>query len=325
MNEKILLNEKINNINYQESSINLIKDEKEKKLFIIFNLIQDGKVKKGKNIFGDLNFEYSCFPMDTIIYNDEIYYFPNEARIIDFYSKSDGKTNKAKYLFSHFIMNSDYFKKILKQNDIVNYKVLSQSITNIDDDEFFFSIDYCSNIFYDISIKSLLINNFPYILTKENFNKKLIKNFGFNNFKIKDLSLNASKYFPVTAEKNYIQFQEISDYIYDTLKSLEKNKFKKILYFLGSKGSSKSTLLLTFVQYIHSIYENWGSMYFNIRYLNDLNVDGIKNILLKESLYLFSDLNELNNFQNNFLMRNKLEISEPIYTIKFFITEIIKN
>ena len=30
MNEKILLNEKINNINYQESSINLIKDEKEK-------------------------------------------------------------------------------------------------------------------------------------------------------------------------------------------------------------------------------------------------------------------------------------------------------
>ena len=166
MNEKILLNEKINNINYQESSINLIKDEKEKKLFIIFNLIQDGKVKKGKNIFGDLNFEYSCFPMDTIIYNDEIYYFPNEARIIDFYSKSDGKSNKAKYLFSHFIMNSDYFKKILKQNDIVNYKVLSQSITNIDDDEFFFSIDYCSNIFYDISIKSLLINNFPYILTK---------------------------------------------------------------------------------------------------------------------------------------------------------------
>ena len=153
----------------------------------------------------------------------------------------------------------------------------------------------------------------------------MIKKFGFEDFQIKELSLNAQKYFTDTAENKFIKFEGTSDYITKLLRYVEKNNHKNILYFLGTKGCGKSTLLLTFVQYIHSIKQNWGTMYFNVRYLNNLSLVGNKMNLLKESLYLVSNLDELQKFKDYQPFKNIFEISFPIFTIKHFIKEVINN
>ena len=68
-----------NGFNYEPNEINnsqekpeaMLKDILEKKLYKIFKLIQNGKAVKGNNVCGDLSFEYSSFPMDSVIYNNK--------------------------------------------------------------------------------------------------------------------------------------------------------------------------------------------------------------------------------------------------------------
>ena len=296
-----------------------LEDIIEKNLYKIFKFIQNGNAKEGKNICDDLSFEYSSFPMDWIEYNNKIYTIHKEARIIKFFNKNN---KKLKLISSHFIMSPEYFKVILQENNIINFIVLS-SDTNLDDSNVS-NNDY-SSAFYDTNITSILIYSVSNILTQENFNKRLIKKFGFVDCQIKELSLNAQKYFADTAENKFIKFNGISDYTTQLLKYVEKIDYKKILYFLGTKGCGKSTFLLAFVQFIHRIKQYWGTMYFNARYLDNLSLVGNKKNLLKESLYLVSNLDELQKFKEYQPFKNIDKISVPIFTIKHFIKEVIKN
>lgn len=297
----------------------VIEDIIEKNLYKIFKLVQNGIAVKGKNVFDDLSFEYTRFPMDSVVYNNKVYSVRKEARIINFFKKVDKKLN---LISRHFIMSPEYFKMVLQENNIINFIVLSPN-ANLDDSNVS-NNDY-SSAFYDTTINNILIYSASNILTQENFNKRLIERFGFEDFQIKELSLNAQKYFADTADNKFIQFEGTSDYTTKLLRYVEKIDYKKILYFLGIKGCGKSTLLLAFVQYIHNLKRDWGTMYFNARYLNNLSLVGNKKNLLKESLYLVSNLDELRKFKEYQPFKNIDEISIPIFTIKHFIKEVIKN
>ena len=106
------------------------------------------------------------------------------------------------------------------------------------------------------------------------------------------------------------------------------NKFRSVLYFLGTKGCGKTTLLLTFVQsFLKDNFKRWGTMYFNVRYLKDLSLVDSKKLLLKESLYLFNNIDELNSFKLNHPFKNIYEIvfKQPIQTVKNYIETILEQ
>ena len=239
-----------------------IQDELEKDFFLIFNYIQNEFAKEGENTFSNIKFKYTYFPGDRILFKGTEYTFQKESRIINFYKKNEDKSLEK--IESHFIINPDYFKLILDKKEAINFIVISEN-TNLDDSNV--SIDDYSSAFYDEKVKNILIYSISNILTQENFNKKTIKNFTFDEIKIRDLSLNAKKYFPSTYQNIYVKSRNYIKYIKELSKYVETNSFRGISYLLGPKGCSKSTILLTFIQDFIKRKKNWGSMYFNIKTL----------------------------------------------------------
>ena len=298
-----------------------IEDELEKDLFRIFNYIQNGKAKEGENSFSNIKFKYTYFPGDRILFKGIEYCLPKESRIINFYKKKADKSLEK--LESHFIISIDYFKSILNKLNAMNFVAISENI-NLNDSNT--SIDDPNSTFYNEKVKNILIYNNSNILIQENLNKKIIKNFGFDEIKIKDLSLNAKIYFPDTYQNIYVKSRNYIKYIRELSKYVETNLYRKISYLLGNKGCSKSTILLTFIQVLHKRKKNWGSMYFNIEALEKLTLIEIKVLLLKEALYLVSNADELNNLKLiNLFKEISTDILTPIFTVQYFIHEIIDN
>ena len=292
----------------------------ESELLDIFNYIRQGNAKFGENSFSTLKFYYTNFPEDKIIYRNEKYTIHPESRVINFYQKKD---KKLEYKESHFIINATYFKFILENIDALNFIVLSKNI-NLDDSNV--SIDDYSTYFYDINVKNILIFSSNNILTKENLDKKLVKEFGFKEIKINNLSLNAKKYFPNTYNSDYFKTNIYIEYNKNLVRYVEINTYKRVLYLLGTKGCSKTTLLLTFIQNYLERVTSWGSMYFNIKTLENLSLTETKKLLLKEALYLVSNTNELYNLKSIKLFRKLAsDVSSPIYTVEYCIKEIIEN
>ena len=293
-------------------------DELEKDLLKIFTYIVKEKVKLGTNSIGNLFFIYSDFPMDVVIYNNIEYILFNESRIIKFYTKNE---KKLIYKESHFIYNPDYFKKVLEKLNVYNFIVICEN-ANLDDSNT--SIDDYNSAFCDTSVKNILIYTVSNILTEKNLGMKLIKDLAFSNYKIKQLSLNSQKYFPDSYEHFFMKSKIISEHIKNLAKFAISNSVIDVLYLLGTKGCSKSTLLLLFVQTILKLKPHFGCMYFNVNYLKTLSLTETKKNLLKEALYLVSDIRELDKFKLFHPFKNIGKISEPINTVKYFIQEIIK-
>ena len=311
-NELIVLEHSI------EFSNKIILDKLEEDLKIIFGFIDNKMAKDGKNTFGKLEFEYSYFPIISVKYNNMQYNFFKESRVINFYTK---KGEKLEYKESHFIYSPNYFKTVLEQLHIYKFIVISENKNLYNSN---ISIDDYQTIFYDINIKNILIYSVLNILTQEMLSKKLIKDIFFSNYQIKDLSLNSKKYFPNTFENHYIKSKIISDYL-QALSKFSLVGTNNILYLLGTKGCSKSTLLLMFIQTILNLYPNIGCMYFNIRYMNNLSFNKTKMCLLQEALYLLSNTKELDKFKHNYPFKNITELKESINIVKNFIEDIIKN
>ena len=286
----------------------------------IFNYITQNKLQNGKHSIGKIVFDYSFFPFDNVIYNKRQYILFKQSRIIKFYTKFQ---KKLIYKESHFIYSPEYFKQILEKLNVYKFIVITEN-SNLDDSNT--SVDDYKSAFSDTNINNILIYSVSNILTEENLSKKLIKDIAFSNFKIKELSLNSQKYFPETVENIFIKSKIISNYLSD-LSTFANLKDNIILYLLGVKGCSKTTLLLIFVQTLLNLDQNQniGCMYFNINYMKNLSLTETKKVLLKEALYLISNPTELNKFKSCHPFKNNIKIQEPIYTVKLFIEDIISN
>ena len=289
-----------------ENSDNIILSKLEEDLKDIYDYIDNKMAKEGMNKFGRLEFGYTSFPFKSVRYNYIQYTFFTESRIINFYTK---KEKKLEYKESHFIYSPEYF-------------IVISDNKNLNDSNI--SIEDYKTAFYDTSVKNILIYSVSNILTQENLNKKVIKDIFFSDYKIKELNLNSQKYFPNTFENFYIKSNIISNYL-DSLSKFSLTNYNNILYLLGTKGCSKSTLLLMFVQTILNLEKNIGSMYFNISYMNDLSATETKKCLLKEALYLVSNINELDKFKHNHPLKKIEKMQEPICIVKNFIEDIIQN
>ena len=266
-----------------------------------------------------------------VLKEKKIYYSMN-SKIIYFTNKKLKLKTKA-----YFIHDTNSFQKALKKEKIDNGVLKSEEkVTkqekNIDSDN---SNKSDSS---DISVNGLKINdilNSSYnnveepklikvkkIFTNDNFNKKL------NYEKISDLDFNF-KYLNEDYTSNNIEYQESQNNWYKQLEEFYFNNEKSYCFLFGPKGTGKTTALLKYLN-----LEEIPRLYFSLKLMlrSDFNLKKWKKISLYETIYTFSNINEMNLFSEYDL--NKISKSSNLmefifsyikFVINFYSTKKIEN
>ena len=105
------------------------------------------------------------------------------------------------------------------------------------------------------------------------------------------------------------------------LKDSYKDTFKSQLIILGPTGVGKSTNTL-----IYFAFQEIPRLYFPIKKMMNLNNRKWRKIALYESIYVFKNKEEMEEFENKIdMMPNSLDLIEFIYLFIQFILDFYKN
>ena len=173
--------------------------------------------------------------MEAIVINigTNTYEFGNGYRLIDFIIK--GKSHK------RFIYSSEYLQSVLEELKIDCYS-LKEDITNTSLNSEI-SLEEIFNIFNDVNITTI----YKIDTSIEKIIDKFKSRFTEEIKKISDLSLNAEFYFP----ENYNDALDTDLFLKENNQNIKMDIERNIwndnmIYFIGSKGTSKSIFLMYF-------------------------------------------------------------------------------
>ena len=328
-------NSKAENTNGKEESElvfeeNIDHTEKEKyKLFIRIKSIIEDKLREGKN-------NYMNEKEDIIYINNSYLYhlkgkeyetFLENSRFIRFINNNinniDDDNNQENNIFNNdnkifdkkfFIHNQDSLDQALKKSKITDAILNNKENKQKDKDQNNSrNSSNSSKSINSLNIEDILNNSI--IEIKQDKPIKLSPIFSEENLKkrflvenIYDLDFNFKRYKKFITDrvldekyKNYKWFEEIIKYY--------KDYFKTEIYIIGGRGIGKTTNLLYSLKTMKI-----PRLYFPIKIMNEFNRRKWKKIILYESLYIFKDNNDMNEFKKSLSITSDAEnLVEFIY------------
>ena len=282
-----------------------------------YNYFKEIKEKLDKDGESEFNFKNGkVFILgDNFVYklNDgtKIYFFKN-SRILYFSNKKLKIKNKP-----YFIHNKQSYEEALKKTNITNgvlkdeEEEVEDKVEEEEDDksnkqknkknsESEKSGSSSSSI-KSLDIKDILKTSYNYIeednsikvnkiFTEGNFKEK------FNFDKISNLDFNF-KYLKEDYLKNSLEFIKEQNNWYRKLDDIYSNKERSYCFLFGPKGVGKTTLLL---KYLNG--EEIPRLYFSLKIMSKIknnNNKKWKKISFYETLYTFTEIDEMKNFSEN--------------------------
>ena len=292
----------------KEQILESLNSEIEKKLYIIKenNFICDEEFIK---TYG-FEFVKSNF-LNSIVINigKNIYRFKKGYRLIDFII--EGKSHK------RFIYSSEYLKSVLKELKIDCYS-LKEDITNTSWNSEI-SLEEILNIFNDVNITTIYKINTSIDKIIDKFKSRFPEEIK----KISDLSLNAEFYFPENCNDALDTDIFLEENNQNIEIDIERNIWNdNMIYFIGSKGTSKSIFLMYFFLFTSKI-SFYPLLYINYRKIAHLDLKERKNIFKKELLYLFFEEETLRDFLKNKYYKIIKKEKDFILALKIFLQDLI--
>ena len=272
----------------------------------------DFEFLKGKVTIAGQNFAYEE--------NEKEYYFLYNSKYLNFVNQK----NEIKRTF--FIHDEDSFRNALKETKIVNGVLKNIESKNEKKNYNSNNSQSSSSSIEPLDIENILNNSIDTIVEEDYIKSNKI--FNENNFNkrfahkyISDLDFNLNKYYTNISYQDTVNYIHTQNQWYSELNNFYKKSIKPTLFILGSKGIGKTTLLLKFLN-----IEKIPRLYFSIKKMYNMTNKKWKKISFFESIYAFSDKEEMEEFskicQNeNFNYINLMEFlySYIIFFFKFFI------
>jgi len=295
----------------KEEILTLLHIEIEKKLY----LIKENNFVYDNDFYLANSFKFEKDNIENKIYvkiDSKKYGFEDGCRLIDFVI--NGKTQK------RFIYNPYYLISVLKELNIDKYSTGNFDNTNnscisaATSQEIF-------NTFKDTKITT--INKIQTGIDK--IIEKFKSRFPNKIKKISDLSINAKFYFP----DNYNDDLDFKFFSKECFKKYKNDIFsnlfnENIMYFIGPKGTSKSIFLM-YSHLQNSIIYELPILYINYRKLNELDSKERKNIIKKESLYMFFEENKCRQFLKNKYYKVIKENEDFLIALKLYLQDLINK
>lgn len=283
-------------------------DEKDHILKKIFDYISTNtNIEKGKTYFiNSISFTVSLDRIDTVIFENEYYYFHPKSRDVLFINEIR-KKKKTIFVYNEDVIDNYMNKEMFQTfslNDSMNSETDTSEFLNGDSDIIIFGKE-------------------SKILTKETF-----RQFACTTRKIEtiqNLSINSHYYYPKNYKDFFYLFKEYLNYSTQISKIIRKHNNHSIIQLFGPKNCSKSIFLLYLSYYFNR--NKRGTFYINYEYL-DKNKNKIREILYNELLY--SAINE-ENVKKIYDLRllDKLEtenlMTNLLFLIKFYLEKMDMN